>query len=633
MLVAAHWAGTPAFASGVDFTPLAKPQYKLYSVCSGENDNASEDDLRIIAQNFEFYHGHFTPEQADTIRKFNPEFKCTSYINSTYTRFESDVGIVESQYRDCLSMLLASRLSESIDSTCTQFSVSLADDVKKGGNKPPAIPIVASTIEGDFSTTTRAKPSTQFYVFWIRIGDELMRVNQFDPETGAIVVTRGFSSTTPTAHQLGANVFSPIYIGSKVNNPNNDDPRKSVKGSYPNGGSTKLRYVLNPTYSKGHLFLAESALHAMQEDRADGVWMDTLNTGTFNLSDCLGRPAAGKVWDFSKNKPCDADDFRLGQERKIAFVQEYIKEKTGKYPFLIANSLGEKNAAPGKGGLKLLLESTEVKPRPLDAFCMEEALVNTHSSDKWKKQMTLLMDCAQSGLAAAPIWGNAGHPSIAESQPDTPKRDQEERFGYASYLLAVEKDAKTVMGTYAFYESNGKRFAKVHPMYYYPIGYPTQTVKPEAIDQYIIKGLPVYRRSFTNGLVLVNPSTEDHEVKLDKPFLDPDIRKLVTEVSMPAGTGKILLARDQAATFRVVWFDNTTGTWGFSYDAGNGNFKSAKTFTVTGTNRWRKETFTITDAVMNNHGPQGAEVALINLDDTDERFHLIEVQRGAVPGT
>jgi hypothetical protein len=81
-------------------------------------------------------------------------------------------------------------------------------------------------------------------------------------------------------------------------------------------------------------------------------------------------------------------------------------------------------------------------------------------------------------------------------------------------------------------------------------------------------------------------------------------------------------------TFRVVWFDNTTGSWGFSYDAGKGNFKSAKTFVGQGTGRWRDETFTITDAVMNHNGSQGADIALVNLDDKDKLFHLIEVQRG-----
>ena len=95
-------------------------------------DNVTENDLRLIAENFEFYHGHFTPEQADAIHKIDPEFKCTSYINSTYTQ-DNEFSIVESQYRDSLCMMLAAKLTASIDATQTQFSVGLADVVKAVG--------------------------------------------------------------------------------------------------------------------------------------------------------------------------------------------------------------------------------------------------------------------------------------------------------------------------------------------------------------------------------------------------------------------------------------------------------------------------------------------------------------------
>ncbi len=56
-----------------------------------------------------------------------------------------------------------------------------------------------------------------------------------------------------------------------------------------------------------------------------------------------------------------------------------------------------------------------------------------------------------------------------------------------------------------------------------------------------MKDLPVYHRTFTHGLVLVNPSEKDCPVNLGKPYLDPDTRQSVTTVAMPAGTGKILL--------------------------------------------------------------------------------------------
>jgi hypothetical protein len=536
--VAAHWAGTSAFANGADFTPLSKPQYKLYSVCSNKID-ASKEDLRLIAENFEFYHGKFQPEQADAIREINPAFKCLTYINSTYTQSEADVRLVESQYRDCLSMLVAARLSQSIEAGSTKFRVEPAGDGQKSGGKEVPIPIRASTIAGDYSSIENGKPSTKFYVFWIRIGDELMRVNQFIPATGDIEVARSFAGTASAAHPAKANVFSPVYLGFDRSPKSKESANTSSRGNYPNGHDDKLRYVLDPAYRKGYLFQGETVLKAMQENRVDGVWMDTLNTGTFNLSDCLGRAAAGKVWDFAKNQPYAPDDFRLGQEKKVAYIGQFINERLGKFPFLVANNLTDAYA-PGRGGLKLLLMATEVKPRPLDAYCMEGGL-ELQSPEKWKKRIVMLMDAAQSGLAAAPIWANAGSPSYAESEPDTPGRDKAERFGYASYLLGVEKEGKTLMGTYAFYQANGKRFVKIHPMYYYPIGYPAVTVKPNEFGKYLMKDVPVYHRSFTNGLVLVNSSDQDCPVKLEETYFDPDTRQLVTTVTMSAGTGKILL--------------------------------------------------------------------------------------------
>jgi hypothetical protein len=100
------------------------------------------------------------------------------------------------------------------------------------------------------------------------------------------------------------------------------------------------------------------------------------------------------------------------------------------------------------------------------------------------------------------------------------------------------------MGTYAFYQAGGKRFVKVHPMYYWPIGDPAQTVKPAEFDKYLVAGTEVYRRAFTGGLVFVNPSTKAAEgLVLGGEYLDPDTAKTVTTVTLPAGTGKILLKR------------------------------------------------------------------------------------------
>jgi len=125
-------------------------------------------------------------------------------------------------------------------------------------------------------------------------------------------------------------------------------------------------------------------------------------------------------------------------------------------------------------------------------------------------------------------------------------RDKRERFGYAAYLMAVEKGGKTMMGTYAFYRQGDKRLVKVHPQYYYPISDPVETVKPDEIDKYLIKGSHVYRRHFTNGVVLLNVSPEDAKgVDLGQDYLDPDTGKITRTIDMPKASGKILLNKPQ----------------------------------------------------------------------------------------
>jgi hypothetical protein len=574
-------------AAGDEVKPLDHPAYKLYSICS-EKMTPTEEDLRRLALNFVLCHGKFTKAQNEVLHRFNPDFKSLTYINSTYTRSVDDVGYAETKCRTGLCMLLAGRLAEALAAADTHLRVVPAAGAPKAG-KDLGLPNRASTVEGDFSSTDPARPSTKFYVFWIRIGDEFMRVGAFDPATGKAEVRRGFSGSTPAAHAAGVNVFSPVYLGFKRTgkdeaageglgtgfiqpaatgpaapaapaagraapeagrasamaddaDPDASDAAGGKAGKYPgehpDGPGNRLRYVLDPNASAGNLWKADIAIAAMRDSGVDGVWLDTFNCGTFNLSDCLGRKA--RAWNFLKNQVYDFDDFREAQERKVACIQETVHQKLDRWPCLVANNLH--NYEPGQGGMKLLLVPTAIKPRPLDGFCMEGGLA-LRDADGWRERMQLLADAAQKGLAVMPVWGGAGAKSSL-SEADTPERDRAEHFAYAGYLLAVEKGGKTVMGTYAFYQAGGKRFVKVHPMYYWPIGDPAQTVKPAEFDKYLVAGTEVYRRAFTGGLVFVNPSTKAAEgLVLGGEYLDPDTAKTVTTVTLPAGTGKILLKR------------------------------------------------------------------------------------------
>jgi hypothetical protein len=78
---------------------------------------------------------------------------------------------------------------------------------------------------------------------------------------------------------------------------------------------------------------------------------------------------------------------------------------------------------------------------------------------------------------------------------------------------------------------------------------------------------------------------------------------------------------------RIIWLDNNDGEWAFTYDAGSPELKIAKTIKGKNTGRWIEEEILLDDGVMKNNGPRGSDIALINTDDKDDIFHLIEVSR------
>ncbi|MBI5692532.1 MAG: beta-galactosidase [Verrucomicrobia bacterium] len=82
-------------------------------------------------------------------------------------------------------------------------------------------------------------------------------------------------------------------------------------------------------------------------------------------------------------------------------------------------------------------------------------------------------------------------------------------------------------------------------------------------------------------------------------------------------------------TVTVVWYDATAGsTWRLEYDAGSAGMKTALAVTGKGDRQWHHETVTVMDAVLRQGGRKGADFALVNTDDQDDIFSLIEVNRG-----
>jgi Beta-galactosidase len=86
-------------------------------------------------------------------------------------------------------------------------------------------------------------------------------------------------------------------------------------------------------------------------------------------------------------------------------------------------------------------------------------------------------------------------------------------------------------------------------------------------------------------------------------------------------------------TITVVWYDAVAGSnWKLDYDAGKPAMKTALSVTGKGDKQWHHEVVTLNDAVFNQGGTRGADLALVNTDDKDDIFSLIEVHRGVPDG-
>ena len=88
-------------------------------------------------------------------------------------------------------------------------------------------------------------------------------------------------------------------------------------------------------------------------------------------------------------------------------------------------------------------------------------------------------------------------------------------------------------------------------------------------------------------------------------------------------------AKPKVMSITVVWYDGQEGsTWRLDYDAGTPTMKTALSVTGKGDKQWHHEAVTLPDAIFNQGGIKGCDLALVNTDDKDDIFSLIEVHRG-----
>ncbi|MDB2614433.1 hypothetical protein N9Y92_04690, partial [Chlamydiales bacterium] len=522
---------------------LYKPQeevaYPLFGVCSNKPPSHLDTAEMLEAfKHFSFADGSWAknPKLTEIIRDLNPHLKLLHYRNSYVDAEDAEPA------REAIAMTLAARLKEDIDQYEEVFLIT------RDVNNELSIPIIASSLgSNDYSY-----PQEGIFVVWITIGDERMKVlntKASGSDLMEVTVIRGWNGTANVAHLKETPVLSPLYI---------DDDR-------PGTDSLRIRYMLDPYYDSGYLVMANLTKDLMMKGSSnptpfvDGVWYDTFNVGDFNVRNIFGNKAT--TWNQIENIPYTNQRFRLFREKQIDYIQNFFLNdcEIHSIPFIAANNL-KRTYWDENGGMMYFLMKTSVKERPIDGFCMESAFNANRNRDSLKERLEILMHAAQHGLAANPIWENAGSDSIyIENDDDT--RKSSESFGYACYLLGVENQEVNLFGTYPFYQDRSglppeppegynkldlveaRIGNKIHEQYFYPIGDRLETRPYVDLEGYRIQPeMAVYKRQFTNGVVFLNLEEQSCNVSLtDSNYVDPETAELISSILLPPLSGKILL--------------------------------------------------------------------------------------------
>lgn len=522
-LLAGLVLATGSLAAAPDETQ--RPYCRLYGIGYASAD-LPDEQARNIAAYFTFIEGVFTPEQIVRIKKYNPGIKIIRYLNSSYTAqylaslsgasnyMEDEARNLEDGHKLDISMFLAATLVDDLNADATIVRLSPAS---------PTLCLRASTIEGSLSRDTHG------YVSWIQIGNELMRLESVDGKRNTVRVTRGLDGTRKAPHATGAKVFAPIYIGTGEN---------ENAGRAGASGRNKLRYAYEPNSTFLYEVKAKQVMRLMEQGY-DGSKFDIMGLNFFNQADAFGNKVV--PWDFGRGAPFTAAAMLEAQQRKVAFVQEYVHRQTGRFPVIVGNGGGEFfGDHHDHGGTMSYVVSTAVKPRPLDGLQLENFVSVPHRGrfGNPNPSANRVIHAARHNLPTISLL-TFEHVVLGRNNPDV---IQHEYYGYACHLLGWEPGTAPLCSAPVFRDSpDGKgQVVALLPFYLYDLGRPKQSFDHVAAYETPAKG--VYRREFTKGLVLVNATDAAvPDVALGQEYFDPGEKRNVATISLPAHTGKILL--------------------------------------------------------------------------------------------
>jgi hypothetical protein len=484
------------------------------------------------------------------LKAANPSYVVVPYLNGGHQdRTVAAMNQLEADRMHLIQMYSATTLQAAINSTTDTITVVDATNIPvTGGAIDPNAPV---------SGNACTDPIYGKFISFIRIGAdetadaELLRVVAKNGNT--LTVLRHADNSKASGHPAGAKVLAPVYADEK-------SPRDCTRADQ----RQFVRYTLNIGTQQLADLLANAYIATWMSSGWDGVWMDCTAPSFYNMRGAYDEdvtPFDTVYWrDYTKFSRASAHDL------KLARIQQALGSNV---PWIAANNNGDGKWLYENGwGERFGIATTGGKLRAADAVVLEGPFTDSADDttctapgtsfdgvlpdpacvkviDHWKENIISVAQATQQSISVMPFIK-----VISDGRIPFGIDEDDQAFSWASVLLAWgPHPANSAIVVQLWKDTQVPPDPIAHelnlPSYFYDdMGLPNGAAPAsEALLDKLLIGASTYRRSWTHGLVLVNPGGAADVIAAVTGYDPTASCAKVTVNEMPAYSYKILFAR------------------------------------------------------------------------------------------